>query len=69
MQQAIGAEVEEVRLLAKMLNANRARLLPDFVAGASRELPVGWRVSVLQPVQKQARKGEVAACPVCGKPG
>lgn len=65
--QQIGADVDEVRLFAKMLEANRARLKPEFVAHASRGLPRGWHVSVLQPVLKHAHK-EAASCPVCGLP-
>ena len=65
LQKPIGAEVAEIRLLLKMLLANRARLKPDFVHRASKGLPHGWHTSVLMPLLKKSAT-EKKLCQ-CGK--
>ena len=66
LQQLINATVPEVRLLAKMLKGNHARLAPAFLAHASRNLPKGWHASVLMPLQAGGAKPEDPKCPQCG---
>jgi hypothetical protein len=66
LSKPIGASVAEVRLLVKMLLANRARLAQSFLLHASKELPPGWQVSVLMPlIKKEAEEKQL--CP-CGQP-
>ena len=60
----------EIKCVRTILEENNARLDPTFVANASKDLVADWRVSILQPVPKEAEKAAAVVkevCAHCGK--
>ena len=69
--QNMPSHLAEIATARALLDAGRKRLDADFVKRAERGLVEDWRVSLLQPVSKDAEQPpkQKEVCAKCGRPG